>query len=300
MAVKVIELEPLRVAHRGTKVHERLPVPPRPVRAAIVMSWAIAGLMVAAAAWGLLAPGLYHEGAWAREALRGGDVVTLFVAAPLLVVSLLMTMRGSRWAIPVWIGLLAYSIYNYAFYAFGAAFNDAFLLHIVLLSLSVYAMAFALAGIDVAAVAARFRGVRGPRAAGLFLVIVGALQGALWVFVVVRNAITGELIHDVPIAGQHLVFALDLGLAMPALVLGGWLLFRHRPFGFVLGIAMAVMGALYQLNLMAAGVFQAHANVAGVTAFAPESVVLTAAFAVVAVVLLLPRRSRETPLPVDR
>jgi hypothetical protein len=260
------------------------------------MSWAIAVVMVAAAAWGLFAPELYHEGAWAREALRGGDLVTLAVAAPLLIVSLALASTGSRRAVPVWMGLLAYAIYTYAFYAFGATFNDAFLLHVALLSLSVYAMACALAGVDVHAVADRFRGVRGPRAVGLFLMIVGVLQGALWIFVIVRNALTGEVIHDVPVAGQHLVFALDLGLTMPALVLGGWLLFRRRPFGFVLGTAMAVMATVYQLNLMVAGVYQANADVAGVTAFAPESVVLTAAFAVVTALLLLPRARDEVVL----
>jgi hypothetical protein len=261
------------------------------------MSWAIAGLAIIAALAGLFLDGLYHEGAWAREALRGGDLVTLVVAVPLLILSLTFSMRGSMRAVPVWIGLLAYSIYNYAFYALGAAFNDAFLLHIALLSLSVYAMACALAAVDVRGVADQFRRSRGARGVGLFLVIVGGFQAALWMFVVARNAITGEVIHDVPVAGQHLVFALDLSLSMPALVLGGILLFRRRPFGFVLGTAMAVMGAVYQLNLMIAGVFQAHAGVVGVKAFAPESVALTAAFAVASALLLIPGKDRRT---VDR
>jgi hypothetical protein len=98
--------------------------------AAMIMSWAISGLMVIAALAGLFRNGLYHEGAWAREALRGGDLVTLVVAAPLLILSLTLSMSGSMRAVPMWIGLLAYSIYNYAFYALGAAFNDAFVLHI--------------------------------------------------------------------------------------------------------------------------------------------------------------------------
>jgi hypothetical protein len=263
------------------------------LRAAVIMSWAIAGLAIIAALAGLFLDGLYHEGAWAREALRGGDLVTLIVAVPLLILSLTLSMRGSMRAVPVWIGLLAYSIYNYAFYAFGAAFNDAFVLHIALLSLSVYAMACALAAVDVRGVVEEFRGSRGARGVGLFLVIVGGLQAALWMFILVRNAVTGELIHDVPVAGQHLVFALDLALSMPALVLGGILLFRRRPFGFVLGTAMAVMGAVYQLNLMMAGVFQAHADVVGVKAFAPESVALTAAFAVASALLLIPGKDKE-------
>jgi hypothetical protein len=80
-------------------------------------------------------------------------------------------------------------------------------------------------------------------------------------------------------------------------VLGGIFLFRRRPLGFVLGTAMAIMGAVYQLNLMMVGVFQAHAHVVGVQAFAPESVVLTAAFVVAAALLLTSRKGNERLVP---
>lgn len=268
-------------------------VPPRPAArtAAYVLSGAIAALMIAASLAGLLVDGLYHEGAWAREAFRGGDVITLTVAAPLLIISLIMSIRGSHRAEPVWIGMIVYTLYNYAYAAFGAAFNDAFLLHIALFSMSVFALACAIPNLDLAAIARTFRDAIGARTIGVFLVIVGAGQGGLWIFLVVRNAITGEVLHDIPVWGQHLVFALDLALLVPSLVLAGVLLARRRPFGFLLGTAMAVFGAVYQLNLMVASVFQDRADVAGVQAFAPESLFLTATFVAASVLLLLPRRS---------
>lgn len=268
-------------------------VPPRPAArtAAYVLSGAIAALMIAASLAGLLVDGLYHEGAWAREAFRGGDVITLTVAAPLLIISLIMSIRGSHRAEPVWIGMIVYAFYNYAYATFGAAFNDVFLLHIALFSMSVFALACAIPTLDVAAIGQTFRDAIGARTIGVFLVIVGAGQGGLWIFLVVRNAITGEVLHDIPVWGQHLVFALDLALLVPSLVLAGVLLVRRRPFGFLLGTAMAVFGAVYQLNLMVASVFQDRADVAGVQAFAPESLLLTATFVAASVLLLLPRRS---------
>ena len=39
------------------------------------------------------------------------------------------------------------------------------------------------------------------------------------------------------------------------------------------GTAMAVMGAMYQVNLLMAGLFQANANVPGVEAFPLEGIV---------------------------
>lgn len=268
-----------------------------PLRAAYIMSWAIAGLMMAATAMGLFVRGLYRTGPWAREAVRGGDLVTLIVAVPLLVLVLVLSMRGSSRAQAAWIGLLAYSVYNYAFYVFAPKFNDAFLLHIALFSLSVFALAFALPSLDVATLGARLRKARIARWVGGYLVTVGVLQGALWLFVLIRYLVNGELIKDIPVAGQHLVFALDLGLAMPVLIVAGVLLFRRQALGFVLGAAVAVFGAMEQLNLMIGGVFQAHAHVVGIKAFPPESILLTSTFAIAAALLLWGRDRHEVAVP---
>ena len=150
--------------------------------------------------------------------------------------------------------MLFYSLYGYAYYVFGATFNDAFLAHIAIFSLSVFALACALPALDYAAIAREFRGVVGvATGVGIFLIVVGVAQGGLWLYVLANNIATGEVLHDIPIAGQHLVFALDLALLAPTLVVSGILLARRRPVGYLLGTAVAVMGAVYQVNMMVAG-----------------------------------------------
>jgi hypothetical protein len=262
------------------------------LRWAYGISSVVAALMVAASAAGLLVHGLYRDGPWAREAFRGGDLVTLVVAAPVLIASLILSMRGSRRAVPIWIGMLMYTVYTYAFGVFGATFNDAFLLHIALMSTSIFALACALPALDLRGISEPLRASRAARWIGPFLVLVGIAQAGLWGFLVVRFAVTGELLRDIPVNGQHVVFALDLSLLMPALAVGGVLLYRRTPLGLVLGPALVVMGAVTQLNLMLAGVFQANADVAGVKAFPPESIFLTTAFVVASVVLLSTRVRR--------
>jgi hypothetical protein len=266
----------------------------RGLRIAFVLSAFVAVLMGFASAAGLFASDLYRDGAWARQALRGGDLMTLFVVVPILTTAILLALRGSERAQAVWIGVLAYVVYNYAYYAFGPRFNDLFLFHIALLSMSIFALMFALSNLDSAAIADRLRNPRRARWIAGFLMIVGVLQGALWLFVVLRNAVTGEVLHDIPVAGQHLVFALDLSLLVPSLVVAGVLLWRQAPMGYVVGGAMCVMGALYQFNLMLAGVFQANADVAGVKALPPEGLFLTAGFVVSALLLMFGSRTNET------
>jgi hypothetical protein len=256
-------------------------------RAAEVLSTAIVALMVVASAIGLLVHGLYPDEAWGREALRGGDLVTLLLVAPVLWWSLRATRRGSLRGQAVWIGALAYGVYDYAYYVFGARFNDIFLLHVALLAMSIWAAALAVASTDVGAVASAFLPAPAARRVGGFLSVVGTILGGLWVVLAIRQAITGRLMADVPVEGVHLVFGIDLALLVPALVVSGVLLWRRTDPGLVFGTAMAVMGALYQANLLASGAFQAAADVAGAKAFPPDGVVLAVGFAVAAAAMLL-------------
>jgi hypothetical protein len=52
------------------------------------------------------------------------------VAVPILLVAMVLANRSSAQARLVWIGALAYTLYNFAFYVFGATFNDMFLVHV--------------------------------------------------------------------------------------------------------------------------------------------------------------------------
>ena len=271
----------------GTLRSEK-PVP----RSAYRLSAVIAVLMVVGSMAGVLIDGLYTDGPWAREALRAGDLTTLAVAVPVLIGSLLLARRGSHAAQAVWLGVLAYSVYNYGYFVFGATFNDIFVLHIALFSVSVVTLVLTLANVDVAAIADRFRGARGARWIGAFLALVGSILGGLWVFLAIRFAITGDLMADVPADGLHLVLAIDTSLLVPALVMAGVLLWRRTTAGFVFAPTMVVMGAIYQVNLLLAGLFQANADVPGAKAFPPEGIFLASGFAVAIAVMFIPRGGR--------
>src|SRR5918994_3497799 len=258
---------------------------------AVVLTALIIALMIAASVLGIVVDGLYREGPWAREAFRGGDVVTLVLVVPVLIGALLLVRRGSVRATIVWIGALAYAVYNYAYYVFGASFNDAFLIHIAIFSSSILALVLAISRLDVVATAKPLRHSRLDRWIGGFLTLVGVGQGGLWVFVIVRYAVTGEVLADIPVRGQHVVFALDLSLLVPALVGSGVLLWRRIPIGYVAAGIVSVMGSLVLLNLLLAAAFQANADVAGVRAFPPEGVAMTVGM-ITSMALLLGRRTQ--------
>jgi hypothetical protein len=244
-------------------------------------------LMAVTAAIGCMVPGFYPDIPWAAEALRGGDLVTLVVAVPILTVAVLRARAGS-WRAPwVWAGMLGYAVYNYAYVVFGAAFNDLFLAHVAILSLSLWALICLLTGIA----SERLEGPSVPPVArrcvaAFFAVVAGVLVG-LWTYSSLRQAITGHLpAGAAPPAALHMVYATDLTFFAIPLGVVAVLLWRGSPWGLRLGPIMAVTGGSYLLNLLAAAAFQAHADVPGVAAFSPGSALLDLCFIAAAVILL--------------
>jgi hypothetical protein len=272
-------------------------------KAAYISSAIVATAAVVASVGGLAIKGLYRDGtSWATAALRGGDLVTLVVAVPILVVALMLASRGSSRARLVWIGALAYMVYNFAFYVFGAAFNDLFLVHVVAFSSSIFALIATMASEDASAVARRYGAPARVRAVAGMLVVVGVVFAALWSGFSISYAVTGRLsLGAATLEGMHTVFAIDLSLMVPAMVLAGVLLWRRNPWGLVTGTAMSVFGAIYQLNLAAAGWFQANAGVEGVKRIDPVGAVFIVAFLLAAVVMLWELRPLERSRgPVSR
>jgi hypothetical protein len=105
------------------------------MRAALVLSVLALALMIAATAAGLLVDGLYRDPISTSSMVRGYDLVTLLIVAPALAVGVVGVRRGSTPGMLLWLGMLAATVYTYAYYLFEAAFNDAFLLHVALFPL---------------------------------------------------------------------------------------------------------------------------------------------------------------------
>jgi hypothetical protein len=232
---------------------------------------------------------------WATAALRGGDLVTLVIAVPILVLAMVFASRGSSRARLVWIGALAYSLYNFAFYVFGAAFNDLFLVHVVAFSASILALIVTVTSLDASAIARAYRMRVSVRAVAALLILVGVVFGTLWGVLSISYAVTGRLsLGPATLEGMHTVFAIDLSLMVPGMALAGVLLWRGTPWGYVMGAAMSVFGAMYQLNLAAAGWFQTNAGVEGAKRIDPVGAVFLLAFLVAAAIMIRELRADET------
>jgi hypothetical protein len=243
-----------------------------PLRLAYGVSWLLVALMAIESLAGLVVADMYPEAPWAIAAFRGNDLVTLALVVPVLALALLGAARSPRW-LAVWLGALLYGVYNFAYYAFGAAFNDVFLLHVASMSGSIVALIALCASIDARAVAATVRGELPARLVGGYMLAVGGALAVAWGGLSLRFAFTGELPDDVmPPSAVHLVYALDLGLLAPSFLAGGLLLLRRAAWGPLLAAAVNVFGATYLIVLEMVGAFQTAEHIEGKVWVSPPAV----------------------------
>ena len=267
--------------------------------AAWLLSVVVLLLMVVQSALGLAVSGLYPEEVWAVAALRANDLVTLVVVAPARALALAASRRRPTSAsVLVWLGLLFYGTYNYAYYAFGTAFSDAFLLHVAAFTASTAALVLLGSVLDAPEVARGVVAGTRARVVAVFTMLVGvALLGA-WGEISVRFALTGDLPANVmPPSAVHLVYGLDMGVLAPMFVLAGVLLWRRAPWGAVLAAAVNVSGAAYLAVLWAVGGFQADAGIPGTSWASPIGIVATLACTVAAAALLVHPHEQGSSVP---
>ena len=241
------------------------------LRSAYILSIIIAILALVAAAGGLPIGNLYRDSsAFIMEGWFGNDLVTLLVALPVLVGALILSMRGSYRAQPVWLGMLDYMLYNYAFYVFGAAFNRFFLIYATLFTLSIFALIFGLANIDVDQIGRKFQAKTPVKWISGYMMLWAILLGTAWIAQTLIFAVTGQLPPSgLGEGGIKLAVALDLSFVVSGLVLATIWLLKRRPWGYVLSVIFNVKGAAYALVLTAGSLSQAAAGLKGAMDLVP-------------------------------
>ncbi|HEX6337100.1 MAG TPA: hypothetical protein VFZ85_09105 [Jiangellaceae bacterium] len=275
------------------------------LRAARLLSAIAVVLIFAAAAAGLFG-GIYEDDESVVAMLRGYDLIALVVVTPVLGATLLPSMRTRPRAQLLWVGMLAYCVYNYALYLFGTQYSSVFLLHIAVFTVSVYALVLALAHLDVAGLARLFADRTPVRTVSAILALLGVALGTMWVAAAIRFVATGELPEEssklvVPFVITRLGHALDLSLLVPAYLLAAVLLWRRKAWGYTLAAMLLAAGAVHQIGYMVALPFQVNADIAGASAFDPLEPVIALAY-VIALVLLLanirdvPRAAQSEPI----
>jgi len=186
---------------------------------------------------GLLVPGFLAQ-----------DAYNLVVGLPILLGSLWLARRGSLIGLLLWPGALFYMLYTYALYLVGAPFSVLFLPYVALVALSAYTTIGIVASIDGEQVRQRLAGIVPARTIGGILIGLAILTLAQDATGAVVTALASGAPFD-PLA-RH-VWIVDLAVEVPAVLIGGVLLWRHKSLGYVAGAGLLLQFGLTPTGLAA-------------------------------------------------
>lgn len=207
--------------------------------------------------------GLYQHMS-ADVAIQGiaQDYITLFLAIPLLLLSLFWARKGSLKGKFMLAGTSGYIFLTYLFYMNMAMFNQLFLVYVSLTGLTFFTLVLTLLSININQLPQVFNKPLPTKFIGGFLIFTASIIALLWLSVVVPPLIDKTI---VPLSVQHYttltVQAFDLSLFLPISFVSGLLLIRKHKFGFLMAPVYLIFLSLLMTALIAKIVAMALAGV---------------------------------------
>ncbi len=182
----------------------------------------------------------------------GQDLVDLFIAVPLLLVTFFLAVRGSRKAAFLLAGTLAYILYSFVIYCFGLYFNRFFLLYCLTLGLSLYAFILVFSDLKKLKVEEWFEEAPVRLISG-YMVFVALVFYILWLKSLVPAILQNEIPREVSEYNLLVnpVHVIDLAFALPGLLIGSVLLWRKAATGYIIAAVSLVFMVILTLALAA-------------------------------------------------
>lgn len=188
---------------------------------------------------------------------KSNDLITLIVALPLLIGSMIYYYKkASLKALLVWYSMIWYLAYNYAYYVYGAAFNDLYLLHLFIYTIALGVIVFGLVNFPIEqlkeAIKPSFKKkiVIGEMIfVSLGLTAIYVMQSLLYVFNDTLPAIITMSGHVTSV-----VFTIDMSMVVLVFVVGIVLLIKNNPWGMILAFIANLKGVIYMSVLLLASI----------------------------------------------
>jgi hypothetical protein len=210
-----------------------------------IFSFVIAILMTIASIAGLQYRTVIYPTDELVKSFVPNDVVNLLIGLPILLGSMWLAWRGKWIGLLCWPGALFFVAYNYLAYVFAMPLNWAFILHLILAAMSVYALIGLAANIDGNLVQQKLSGAVPEKFAG------GVLAGLGSLFLLrVIGVLIGALSSGDSLPKTELAVNISDFLTIPAWVIGGILLWRRQAFGYVAGLGLLFQGSMLFIALI--------------------------------------------------
>ena len=238
-------------------------------RVARTLSVLVVVLATLACFVGILWPAVYRDKLW--EGALGNDLVTLVLGVPILIASLIYSIRGSFRGTLLWFGSLYYMLYNYAFYLFGVPVSKLFPVFVGLFTFSAFALVFGMANLNLEKAGHQFTAKTPARTIAGWMFFLAIMVGRVWMVPWLKFALYGvsPRVYDSEDA-YRVIATVDLVFMVSLLFPTAYWLWRRRPLGFLLAAMMNVQGALYTTVLAVSCLFSWRAGVPDALSMLPN------------------------------
>lgn len=205
---------------------------------------------------------LYGRGLYFRDsmsiALQGiaSDYITLFVAVPWLLVSLVLYKKGSFMGRIMLTGLSGYFLYTYTSYTFLWMYNPLFLIYVGLMSLSLFNTVILFSSFDIKHLLKKHFQQFPRKRLAYFEIVIGVMIAMLWL----QMILAGLINNTVPVEVEHyttlVIQGMDLGLLLPLSIVSGILLLKKVEIGYLLSFVLLVKSVMMLLAINAMSINQ--------------------------------------------
>jgi len=179
------------------------------------------------------------------------DAVTLILGIPLLITGIVLARKGSLRGQLLLTGTLGYFLYTYTSYVFLVAFNQLFLLYVVLFSLLLFAFILAMKELNPDVIISHFSDKFPRRGVATFMIILAGFLTMAWLSRIVPATIAGTPPFGLESYTTLVIQGLDLGIIVPVSALTAVLLWRSQPWGYTLASVVLIKGLTMGAALIA-------------------------------------------------
>lgn len=190
------------------------------------------------------------------------DIVTIALGIPLLILSLCMSLKGSLKGRLLLTGTLGYFLYTYISYVFLWMYNPMFIVYVILMSASFFALTLSMMSVDVNNLSSAFNKKLPVKFLGGFQIFFAVALCLLWMGKIIPTIINGIIPQGLDHYTTLVIQGLDLGFIVPIALLSGVLLIKRKPFGYLLSSVIIMKGFTMGAALTAMIIGQYLAGVA--------------------------------------
>lgn len=192
----------------------------------------------------------YNSYSLVTEGGTAWDAVTLFFGIPILIISLIWFRKDSIRGSILLSGTLSYFFYQYLSYSLGWAFNQYFIVYVVIYSASLIALLLTATAIDVKKLSTLISNKFPRKMISLFLIFVGSFFMIMWLGKIIPPIINDSL-PDLNGQTTLVTQSLDLGLIVPLCFASAILLIKKNVYGYLFSSIVIMKSVTMSLALVA-------------------------------------------------